>query len=200
MNIRLRLNESMDTLFQLAKQYDYATFLGKTDSLSMNILYRGMDKDDSLTNNIFMTDYIGHARQYGEYVDGIIYDTKDVLFFTDNIFNQLRTSLKDITKKEIHNLYSYYFKNSYFSFNDKVSINFVYDFIHSDKSYSMVIPYPRKHDLLIPIMLYYANTINKNIIGFLGSDYSEYGGQNEFVVNDISRYTKLSDIWESVNK
>lgn len=162
MNIRLRLDESMD--------------------------------------NIFMTDYIGHARQYGEYVDGIIYDSKDVLFFTDNVFNELRKELKDITKKEIHSIYTYYFKNSYFSFSDKVSISFVYNFIHSDKSYFMVISYPRKHDLLIPIMLYYTNTINKNIIGFLGSDYSEYGGQNEFVVNDISRYTKLSDIWESVNK
>lgn len=200
MRIRLRLDESIDKLLQLAKQYNYDTFLDKTDSLSMDILYRGMDKNDSLTDNIFMTDYIGHARQYGEYVDGIIYDSKDVLFFTDKIFNDLRKELKNMTRKELYNIYNYYLENSYFSYTDTASINFVYTFIHSDKLYSTIIPYPRKHDILIPIMLYYANTLNKNIIGFLGSDYSEYGGQNEFVVNDISIYTKLSHVWKSVNE
>ena len=29
--------------------------------------------------------------------------------------------------------------------------------------------------------------------------YSIFYGADEFVVNDISKYTKLSDIWKSVN-
>ena len=32
-----------------------------------------------------------------------------------------------------------------------------------------------------------------------GGDYSDYGGADEFAVDDVSRYTKLSDIWKSVN-
>ena len=49
-------------------------------------------------------------------------------------------------------------------------------------------------------MLYYAKKKNKNIISFLGSDYQLYGGADEYVVNDVSRYITLKDIWTKSNK
>ena len=78
---------------------------------------------------------------------------------------------------------------------DKI-IDFVYNFIVDSvddyKKYSM----KKQNDFFIPILMYYAKTKGYNIISFWGGDY---GGADEFVVDDISRYTKLSDIWKSVN-
>ena len=58
--IREYLNENVNSytkLIDLAKQYDYETFLRKSDSVTSiyNILYRGM-YDQELTNNSFFTD------------------------------------------------------------------------------------------------------------------------------------------------
>jgi hypothetical protein len=82
------LNESVnfDKLLDIAKGVDYDTFLDKTDALSYfyYILYRGSENDDSLENDIFMTDWIGHARSYGEEVEAIIINKKDVLYFHGN--------------------------------------------------------------------------------------------------------------------
>ena len=79
-------------------------------------------------------------------------------------------------------------------------INFVYGFLKSDVLYSKVSQIKVENDLLVPIMLYYAKKKNKNIISFLGGDYSDYGGAYEYVVNDIYKYTTLKDIWEKSNK
>ncbi len=200
-------NNQYGDLVKLAKKYDYDTFISKTDSLTSlyNILYRGM-YDSKLENRIFMTDYVGHAKEYGEYVDGIIYDNKDVLFFDDYVFNKLRGELKTLTKEEIYDIYSDDFKSHklYDAMIDKYDdekgvIKFVYKFIKSDEPYTKVQDNKIKNDLLIPIMLHYAKLKNKNIIHFIGGDYADYGGADEFVVNDISIYKKLSDIWKENN-
>jgi hypothetical protein len=207
MNITLRkLSESLlDKLIDLAKQYDYDTFLNKTDSINNNILYRSMSIGNVLKDNCFMTDWIGHAREYGDEgnIDGIVYNSyKEVMFFDDNKFNELTNYFKKtITKKELVSIYSYYFKNieGYISVKEKNKImSFVFEFINFSKPYSSVQKNPRKNDLLIPIMLHYAKLNDINIISFEGGDF--YGDQNEFVVNDISKYPKLSDIWKSVNR
>jgi hypothetical protein len=104
--IREYLNESINQqndLIDLAKKYDYDAFLNKTDSLTSkyDILYRGMLEGDELSNNSFMTDYIGHAREYGDYVDGIIINERAMYF--DNIsFNKLRND--DFVKLLIPNI------------------------------------------------------------------------------------------------
>ena len=76
-------------------------------------------------------------------------------------------------------------------------INFVYDLLVNStenyKKYSM----NKQNDFLVPLLTYYAKSKGINIISFYGSDY---GGADEFVVNDITRYTKLSDMWKSANK
>lgn len=204
------LNENLGKLIELAKKYDYNTFLDKTDSVVRiyDILYRGMTDGDRLTDFSFMTDYIGHARGYGDdNVDGIIYEYNDVLTFNDAVFNNLRKSFSNISKKELNSIYSYYFSNDKLLDamgeeygNEKSVINFVFKFIKSDISYIKVQQNKVKNDLLIPIMLHYAKQINKNIISFLGGDYSDYGGANEYVVRDITKYKKLSDIWKNANK
>lgn len=205
------LNENLNNytqLVDLAKKYDYETFLKKSDGFTFmyNILYRGMYDNSELTNNSFFTDYIGHAKEYGDYVDGVIYNDVDVLYFDDETFNNLRIFFKTITKKELYNIYYYYFinhklldaMNGQYS-DEKAVIKFVSSFLKSNITYTKVQKNKVKNDLLIPIMLYYAQMNGKNIIKFLGGDYSDYGGADEFVVNDISKYTKLSDIWKSVN-
>ncbi|HAT76451.1 MAG TPA: hypothetical protein DCS19_06310 [Flavobacterium sp.] len=209
--IREYLNENVNNytkLTDLAKQHDYETFLKKTDSLTSiyNILYRGM-YDKELTDKSFFTDYIGHATQYGDYTDGIIYNNNnDVLYIDDNTFNNLRKNFEDISKKELNDIYSYYFKNHKLfdamdgEYSDEISvIKFVSNFLKSNIPYTKVQQHKVKNDLLIPIMMYYAQIKGKNIIQFVGGDYSDYGGADEFVVNDVSRYNKLSDIWKSVN-
>jgi len=192
------LNESVNTygkLIKLAKSYDYDTFLSKTDGLSRDydMLYRGMATGDVLEDGVFMTDYIGHARQYadGDNIDGIIINYSDVLKFTDDVFNDLRAKL---TKLDIKKIYT---GNRWVGGRSEMS--FVYKFIQSKIPYTKIQQDFEKNNLLIPVMLYYAKMMGKNIIKFLGSDYSEYGGADEFVVNDISRYTKLSDIWKKAN-
>lgn len=208
--IRKSLNEDVnkyDKLIELAKKYDYETFLEKSDNVTFiyNILYRGMC-DRELADNCFFTDYIGHAKQYGDYVDGIIYKNEDLLYYDDDTFNNLRNDLSNISKKELTKIYSYYFDNKklFDAMNDEYSdeksvIKFVYNFIKSSIPYSKVSQRKIKNDLLIPIMMHYAKLKGKNIIQFLGGDYWDYGGADEFVVDDVSRYTKLSDIWKSAN-
>lgn len=208
-NIKNNLNENVNSypkLLDLAKLYDYETFLKKSDSVTSiyNILYRGM-YDQELTDNSFFTDYIGHATQYGDYVDGIIYND-DILYFDDNTFNNLRRSFETITKKELNNIYILYFRNHKLydamvgEYSDEASvIKFVANFLKSNIPYTKVQQNKVKNDLLIPIMLHYAQMKGKNIIQFVGGDYIDYGGADEFVVNDITKYTKLSDIWKSVN-
>lgn len=204
------INEKINfrEIFKLAKEYDYDTFLNKTDSITniYNILYRGY-LDNGLDDNIFMTDYIGHAREYGDNIDGIVYDNHtDVLYFDDDTFDDLRTEFSKLSMEDIGKIYSYSFENDKL-FNamdgkyhtEKLVVKFVHNFINSKKPYS-TIQQLKINDLIIPIMVYYAEIHGKNIISFIGGDYAEYGGSNEFVVNDISKYKTLKQIWDNSNK
>jgi len=72
-----QLNENtlnLSKIKKIAKGVDFNTFLKKTDSLAFeyDMLYRG--SEDELENNIFMTDYVGHAFEYGDIVNGILYN------------------------------------------------------------------------------------------------------------------------------
>lgn len=225
LNENKQVRVKYDELINLSKKYDYNTFLDKTDSLTSiyNILYRGMSEYDILENNSFMTDWIGHAREYGDCVDGIIVDNfNEVLYIDNKKFNELRhddfaellipnipedfdyDEYEKQFKKALKIIYDPYFKEGKLSdamydlnYNEKKIINFVYDFIVNStedyKKYSM----NKQNDFFVPLLTYYAKSKGKNIISFYGSDY---GGSDEFVVNDISKYTKLSDIWKSQNK
>lgn len=196
-------HKKYDKLYKIAKEYDYETFLDKTDNLVYlyTILYRGGE----MSNDSFFTDYIGHAKEYSDDIDGIIINEKDILFFNDNIFEELK-KIK-YNKSELKQIYAHHIKNGKMDMVmsnkhnniDKV-INFVYNFITSEILFSSIEKNHMKRDFLIPMMLDYAKNIGKNIISFVGGDYGEYDGQNEFVVHDISKYPKLSDIYKEANK
>lgn len=202
-------SEGLDALYAVARGLDYDAFLKKTDSMTReyDILYRGMADGDSLGDQCFMTDWIGHAREYGEVVDGVIYDRKkDLLEMDDAAFNRLRRKLSGLTKNDIRKIYAPYFK-SYKLFDamdgkyetEPAVIDFVSNFIKSDVPYSKVQQKKIENDLLVPIMLHYAKSEGRNAIAFWGNDYADYGGALEFVVNDIGRYTTLKDIWKHAN-
>ena len=206
--VRGFLNEnttSYPELIDLAKQYDYETFVEKCQRSRYDILYRGM-YDEILEDKSFFADFFNHAKEYGDYVDGIIINNNDILYFDDATFNNLRKTLYSINKNALKKIYSYYFKNHKLfdamdgEYSDEKSvINFVINFLKSDIPYSKVQKNKFKNDLLIPIMSYFAGVKGKNIVQFVGGDYSMMGGADEYVVDNISKYPKLSDIWKSVN-
>jgi hypothetical protein len=207
------MNESVSKdvvldIMKVAKGIDYETFLRKTDSLHQNILYRGMVQGDVLQDMCFMTDYIGHAKTYGDGdVDGIVCNDDEILRFNDKTFNNMRRDMRSVNKVQIHKIYVPYFK-AYKLFDvmegefeeESGVINFVHSFMRSDIPYSKVQKDKIKNDLLIPIMQHYASTKGKNIIMFAGGDYADYGGADEFVVNDVGRYQTLKNIWNKANK
>ena len=216
-----QLNQKSDFL-DLAKKYDYDTFLDKISELTdeynpsskLNVLFRGMSEDE-LDDNSFMAEFLTHARGYGEWVDGIIITDK-VLYFDNYEFDNLRENFiqvilptfpkyfdydeyQDEIKEKLKQIYN----NSklddamyQLDYTEDKIIDFVYDFlVNSTEKYSK---YSNKkiNDFFIPLLTYYAKNKGYNIISFRGSDFY---GADEFVVNDMSKYTKLSDIWKSVN-
>lgn len=215
------INKYQD-LINIAKKYDYFTFVNKTDTVALkyNILYRGMSEGNELENNSFMADYVGHAKEYGEYVDGIIVGNEKILYFNNNTFNILRDKFAELLipnipknfdydeyelkfKKKLNEIYLPYFKQNKLddaiyslNFSKKKIIDFVYDFIVDSAEDYIKYSMNKQNDFFIPILMYYANSKGINIISFYGNDF---GGTDEYVVNDISKYTKLSDIWKSVN-
>jgi hypothetical protein len=153
------LNESTivkqyDDLINIAKQYDYDTFLNKTDNLNYQFLYRGMSEGDILSDNSFMTDYIGHAREYGEYVDGVVVNNKSIMYFDNDAFDYLRKDFIQVIlpsfpkyfdnyveyqeeiKEKLRQIYKPYFNENKLTdamyeldyTKDKI-IDFVYDFL-----------------------------------------------------------------------
>lgn len=216
-----QLNQKSDFL-DLAKKYDYDTFLDKISELTdeynpsskLNVLFRGMSEDE-LGDNSFMAEFLTHARGYGEWVDGIIITDK-VLYFDNDEFDNLRENFiqlilptfpkyfdydeyQDEIKEKLKQIYN----NSklddamyQLDYTEDKIIDFVYDFlVNSTEKYSK---YSNKkiNDFFIPLLTYYAKNKGYNIISFRGSDFY---GADEFVVNDMLKYTKLSDIWKSVN-
>jgi hypothetical protein len=218
-------DNKFNDLVDIAKQYDYDAFLNKTDDLASkyNILYRGMDDSeyDELSDNSFMTDWIGHAREYGEYVDGVIVSNEPILYFDNDEFDNLRENFipvilptfpkyfdnydeyQEEIKEALKKIYTPYFNENklgdamyQLDYSEDKVIDFVYDILVNSaekyKKYSM----SKKNDFFIPLLIFYAKSRGYNIISFWGSDF---GGADEFVIDDMSRYTKLSDIWKSVN-
>jgi hypothetical protein len=222
--LRKYLNEQINSktdLLDMAKNTDYETFLEKVNRVSdeynfgsnYNILYRGMVEGDVLTDDSFMAEFLAHARGYGEWVDGIVVEDK-ILYFNDGEFNKLRKKIIDNddeyeeeeeeVKEFLKQIYNPYFNNYklddamyQLEYTEDMVIDFVYNFlVNSSENYSK---YSDKkiNDFFIPLLMYYAKSKGFNIISFRGSDFY---GADEFVVSDMSRYTKLSDIWKSVNE
>ena len=79
-------------------------------------------------------------------------------------------------------------------------IDFVYDFCFDSNTPYSKISQTKSNDFLIPLMLHISTKvldIPKNIISY---DSVSFHGSIEYVVEDVSEYDKLSDIWEKYKK
>lgn len=208
-------NRTMD---ELSKGISFEDFLDKSyysPWRDYKILYRGMG-GDYLEDNIFMTDDLDHAKQYGENVDGILYN-EDVLHFDNNTFDEFRYNFLEMLnidfpenheeesnlKNKLDDIYGQYFRNGKLTDamyqsnkNEREVIDFVYDFILGSNTKYRELSMTKNNDFMIPILSYYAKREGYNIISFWGSDY---GGSDEFVVNDITKYKTLRGVWEESN-
>lgn len=186
---------------RLAQKYDTADrFIKATDG--QDALYRGQ-YDVEVENNSFMTDYVGHAENYCDsisHVAAFAYNPSDVLFFNDERFEEFRASYQRMTPQAFKQAYATALDGHRFSqeFAEK-GCAVARKVLASRKRYSEICNDPSKNDALIPLMQSYArHKHGKNIIAFLGGDYGEYGGQNEFVVGDVSKLVNLRTLYDQV--
>lgn len=214
----LRIFLENRTMDELSKGISFEDFLDKSyysPWRDYKILYRGMS-GYYLEDDIFMTDDLNHAKHYGENVDGILYN-EDVLHFDNNTFDEFRYNFLEMLnidfpenheeesnlKNKLHDIYGQYFRNGKLTDamyqsnkNEREVIDFVYDFILESNTKYRELSMTKNNDFMIPILSYYAKREGYNIISFWGSDY---GGSDEFVVNDITKYKTLSGVWEESN-
>lgn len=185
---------------ELARRCDTVDkFIQSTDG--MDVLYRG-HYDDATPNHAFMTDYVGHAKEYAGDVEGRVdafaFDPKDVLFFDDQRFEEMRTRLKKLSRVEFGKTYRKSLQGNRFA-SHYTDIASVWKLINSNVPYSKICGDPSKNDTLIPLMQWYADAIHgQNIIAFHGNDYAEWGGQTEYVVGDVSRLIDLRKLYDRV--
>lgn len=199
------IQPNLDPFVELAQKYpDIDTFIRKTDG--MDVLYRG-HHSEHVGNNAFMTDYVGHAREYAGdegKVDAFACDWSDVLTFSDARFNDLRRAASGLSDHQLAAIYrdaiaEQRLANAMMNGGTKTAkgvLTKVKRIIHSDVPYSSISTDATINDLLVPLMQAYALEQGKNIIGFVGGDY--YGDQNEFVVSDISKLVNLRELHRKV--
>jgi hypothetical protein len=175
-------------------------FIKKTDG--MDALYRGHG-GGVVENHSFFTDYVGHAEQYGDIVDAYGYDPQDVLFFNDQRFSDMRSSYRRAAEwepKKLAAIYQTTLRGNRFSPDLERQIDRVAEVILGDEdiSYSDFCDNFEQNDAFVPLMQAYASQKGKNIIAFRGGDYADYGGQNEYVVNDVSKLVNLRQLYTTV--
>lgn len=198
-----QLGESVNLqpFLDLARKYpDVEEFIRKTDG--MDVLYRGHYHDE-MSNNVFMTDYVGHAYEYASgsdegRVDAFVVDFNEILFFDDDTFNELRRFY--LSAGKLQNSYREALAGNVHAAQFQEALPLVKKFLQSGTPYSEISGNYEENDMLIPLMQKFARDVHgKNIIGFYGGDYSEYGGQNEFVVGDTSNLVNLRKLHASVH-
>lgn len=206
---RVNMFETLATgpFIELAQECSsFNEFLKKTDG--MDVLYRG-HFGDTVGNNAFMTDYVGHAWEYaggeddGGQVDAFAVDWTDVIFFKDQQFNEMRSAYGHYSYRQLAIIYKNAFAEDRLAnammngeMNGRQAIEKIIEILQGDHRYSSISDNPVINDLFIPLMQRFAAERGKNIIGFVGGDY---GGQNEFVVHDVSKLVNLRDLYDRVH-
>lgn len=179
---------------ELALKYDTVDqFIRATDG--KDVLYRGHN-DSEISDNSFMTDYVGHAEQYSDdgRVDAYAYNPVDVLFFNDARFDEMRNVYRHLTAAD----YKALLMGNRFADEFRRSFPMVKKIIQNNIPYSEICDDPAKNDALVPLLQAYARKQGKNIIAFHGGDYADYGGQTEYVVGDVSKLTNLRKLYDAV--
>ena len=100
------LSNVITRLTRIARQCDSVEqFIQKTDG--EEVLYRG-HYSDKTGDNVFMTDYVGHAAEYAGdngRIDAFAYDPSDVLYYDDRRFDELRNAYRGLSAKQLAAIY-----------------------------------------------------------------------------------------------
>ena len=182
---------------------DVEQFIRKTDG--EEVLYRGHGADTT-GDNVFMTDYVGHAAGYAGHdgrVDAFAYDPNDVLYYDDRRFDELRHTYRELSDQQLAALYKAslvggIFANAMMNSGLKTGrqvLAKVKRILRGTAPYSTISGDSMANDLLVPLLQQYARDQGKNIIAFHGNDYADYGGQTEYVVGDISKLADLRELY-----
>jgi hypothetical protein len=192
------VEEPTEAYVELARKCDTVEqFIKKTDG--MDVLYRGHSGGDT-SDFSFMTDYVGHAEQYGDTVDAFAYNTGDVWFFNDARFDEMRSAYNRLMPGELAALYQAALQDNRHAVHYENSLRAVRRVIRGDEPYSAFCANFELNDALIPLMQKWAHDKHgKNIIAFNGGDYADYGGQTEYVVGSVSKLTDLRKLYASVH-
>lgn len=194
--------EALTPFVKLAQKHTSVDrFLKATDG--MDALYRGQS-DGPVENNSFMTDYIGHAESYSDGIENVsafAVNFGDVLFFNDQMFDALRAIYGRMPEQKFvaayHAALVGHRHGAEFEGN---GASIARKLIKSKQPYTKFSGDPTKNDAVIPLMQTFAREVHgKNIIAFLGNDYADYGGQNEFVVGDVSKLVDLRKLFAEVH-
>ena len=185
---------------------DVEQFIRKTDG--EEVLYRGHGADTT-GNNVFMTDYVGHAAEYAGdgRVDAFAYDPNDVLYYDDRRFDELRHAYRELSDQQLAALYKAslaggIFANAMMNSGLKTGrqvLAKVKRILRGTTAYAKISGDAMANDLLVPLLQQYARDQGKNIIAFHGSDYADYGGQTEYVVGDISKLADLRALYAKLH-
>lgn len=205
---------------------DYQNFLENIETKSgLFILYRGLEYRME-NKSFFADELAHAEQYAGYVDGLIIPNTREIMHYDNRVFSELKeemhitltgnydysyfeeykNEIKDfeyILKERIREIYSFYFKGDKLGdamyqadCDENCVVDFVYDFcFESSKLYSSV-SQTKSNDFLIPLMLHISTKVldaPKNIISY---DSVSFHGSVEYVVEDVSKYVKLSDIWE----
>lgn len=176
-------------------------FIRKTNSGFLDVLYRGHSGRE-ISNNAFMTDYYGHAAEYsdGGVVDAFAYDPEDVLYLDDARFDELRDRYSGLSDQKLKTVYQDALSGNIHAQEFSTSFPVVKKFLRSGTKYSDICGNYEKNDVFVPLLQKFAREAhNKNIIAFHGGDYSDYGGQTEYVVGDVSKLVDLRKLYLNVH-
>lgn len=172
-------------------------FIIKTDG--EDVLYRGHYAAE-VGDNVFLSDYVGHAREYAGddgRIDGFGYDPNDVLYYDDRRFDEMRGAYRNLSGKQLAAIY----QNSHSGLpTGQQALAKVKPILRGNMPYSQISGDSATNDLLVPLLQLYARHHGKNIIAFHGNDYADYGGQTEYVVGDISKLIDLRALYAKVHQ
>ena len=190
------------------------------------ILYRGSYFDGIENKSFFADELAHAEQYGENVDGLIIPNMKEIMHYDDEVFSELKEDMhititgnydysyfedykdeiedyESILKERIREIYSYYFKNDKLTdamyqadCDENCVVDFVYDFcFEANNTYSEVSK-TKSNDFLIPLMLYISTKVldaPRNIISY---DSIAFHGSIEYVVDDVSKYVKLSDVWK----
>lgn len=194
--------EELMGFLRMARENDTVEgFIRATDGWS--VLYRGHSGGE-VEDNSFFTDYVGHAESYTDEtgrIDAYAFDPRDVLMFDDVRFDEMRFVYMRLDARKLKETYRAALVGNRFmpDLMKRETLDALYEILQGDTPYSDMSADPGRNDILIPLMQHYAREVKgRNIIAFVGGDFGDFGGQNEFVVGRVTELTDLRRLYGQV--